>query len=32
VHDRFAEVINHCCDGESATEPFVQLVSVIVGS
>ena len=24
LHDRFAEVVNHCCDGECATEPFVQ--------
>jgi hypothetical protein len=24
VHDCVAEVVNHCCDGECATEPFVQ--------
>src|SRR5512132_3080647 len=24
LHDSFAEVVNHCCDGKCATEPFVQ--------
>ena len=24
LHDRVAEVVNHCCDGECATEPLVQ--------
>jgi hypothetical protein len=24
AHDGVAEVINHCCDGERATEPFVE--------
>jgi hypothetical protein len=24
LHHSVAEVVNHCCDGECATEPFVQ--------
>src|SRR5207248_8077183 len=24
LHDRFAEVVNDCCDGKCATEAFVQ--------
>src|SRR5688572_8278193 len=24
LHDRVAEVVNHGCDGEGATEPFIQ--------
>src|SRR5439155_12204517 len=24
LHDRVAELVNHCCDGECAAEPFVQ--------
>jgi hypothetical protein len=23
LHDRIAEMVNHCCDGKCATEPFV---------
>jgi hypothetical protein len=24
LHDRVAEVVDHCCDSERATEPLVQ--------